>query len=116
MAKDQIMRWILNGVGGAGVTVRLCVRSGRITFYASNIPYPSEVLHAYQGTVTTSNTLAIDCITLFEHSRPYSLSRKRLRRSYVHTESIYISIVGDAPDSRFHLQTVEGKVTLGGYA
>ena len=113
MERDQIMRWIRHGVGGEGVTVRLCIRRGKVTLYVSSIPNPSNAVHDYQKTIEPEDNIAITCTTYFQHSRPIRGRRRRSEVSDTYTETVYISIVGQDNSSLITLQTANGNVTLG---
>ena len=113
MKKDQIMRWIREGVGGEGVTIRLCIRRGRVTLYVSSIPNPSDAVHDYRITITPEKNIAITCSTYFKHSRPIRGRNRRNQVSEDDTETVYISVVGQDNSSLVTLQTANGNVTLG---
>ena len=110
MQKDQVMRWILEGVGGEGVTIRLCIKSGKIRFYVSYLPNPSEVMNENQGTIAATSQLAVSCNTHFVGSIP---AARRKRSSQSSFEKIYISIIGKDEESVFSLSTSEGNITIG---
>ena len=107
------MRWIRSGVGGDGVTIRLCVRRGKITLYVSSLPNPSEAMNDIQETIAPENTIAISCSTYFIHPTPI---RRRTRRNQVIETSagtIYITVLGQDNSSLVSLQTANGNVTFG---
>jgi hypothetical protein len=113
MERDQIMRWIRKGIGGEGVTVRLCIRSGRVTLYVSSIPNPSDAVHDYQITITPEENIAIACSTYFQHSRPIRGRSRRNQVSEDYTGAVHISVVGQDNSSLVTLQTANGNVTFG---
>ena len=112
MKRDQIMRWIRKGVGGEGVTIRLCIRRGRVTLYVSSIPNPSDAVHDYRITITPED-IAIVCKTYFQHSRPIQGRKRRSSVSEDDTGTVYISVVGHDNSSLVTLQTANGNVTFG---
>ena len=110
----QIARWALDGVGGAGVTIRLCVRSGQLTLYVSHLPNPSEALHENQATIATTSKLAVDCSTHFKTASSInSPSRKRRQALQDSTTTIYISIVGRDNNTVYSLHSESGNVMFG---
>ena len=113
MERDQIMRWIRKGVGGEGVTVRLCIRRGRVTLYVSSIPNPSDAVHDYQKTITPEKNIAIACSTYFEYSGPIRGRKRRNQVSEDDSGTVYISVVGQDNSSLITLQTANGNVTFG---
>ena len=114
MARGQIMRWVLEGIGGDGVTIRLCVREGNVTLYVSYFQHPSEAVHENQETVAILDRVAVSCSTLFEReglllpTNPF-----RRRREEAEFTTLYISIEGLDNSSVFTLQTANGNVTYG---
>ena len=113
----QIARWALDGVGSAGVTIRLCVSSGKLTLYVSHLPNPSEVLHDDQATIATTDKLAMDCSTHFQNASSINsaLSRKR-RQVPQDSTTIYISIVGRDNNTVFSVYSESGNVTFGKFS
>ena len=109
IGRGQIMRWI-EYVGGAGVTIRLCTRRGRISLFVSHLPNPNEVQNDDHDTVGTTKRESVGCRTLFMAARYYNRDRRNTESD---TEIIYIAIVGDEDNSVFHLRTAVGNVTLG---
>ena len=107
------MRWIRKGVGGEGVTVRLCIRKGRVTLYVSSIPNPSDAVHDYQTTITPEKNIAIVCSTYFKHSRPIRGRTRRNQVSEGDTGTVYISVIGQDNSSLVTLQTANGNVIFG---
>ena len=109
------MRWIRKGVGGEGVTIRLCIRSGRVTLYVSSIPNPSDAVHDYRITITPEEKIAIACSTYFDHVhyRPIQERKRRNQVSEDDTGIVYISVVGQDNSSLVTLQTANGNVTFG---
>ena len=105
------MRWI-EYVGDTGVTIRLCVNRGKISFFVSHLPNPSEVMNDIQVTVATTNKKeSISCQTLFQKAEYQRQYDKRSVAS--DTETIYLSMVGNEDSTEFHLRTIAGNVTLG---
>ena len=110
------MRWIRNGVGGEGVTIRLCIRDGKVTLYVSSLPNPSDAEHDYRETITPDNNIAILCTTKhlkFKHRRPIPGRRRRDQVPEASIETIYITVVGQDNSSLVTLQTANGNVTFG---
>ena len=116
MARGQIMRWVLEGVGGDGVTIRLCVREGKLTLYVSHFQHPSEAVHENQETVTIIDRVAVNCSTIFTNEG-LLLNRNPVRSRREEAESkyttLYISIAGLDDSSVFTLQTAKGNFTFG---
>ena len=113
LAKNEIMRWVLNGVGGDGVTVRLCVRGGGITLYVSQVTTPNEEMHDSRSNIARTEELAIVCKTIF--NRQYHTPGTRGRRSSEQgeTTSLYLSIEGHDEMNTFFMQSGYGNVTFG---
>ena len=121
MEKDQIVRWTIEGGGGDGVTIRMCVRSGKLTLYVSYLPTPSEALHDNQVTIATTDKLAINCTTIFkettgshesEQNSPISGKRKR-RQVSQNSTTIYVAIVGEDNNTTFSVNSESGNITIG---
>ena len=115
VARDEIMRWILNDVGVNGVTVRLCVREGSITFYVSQLITPSEEIHDNKSTIAATDGLSTPCSTIFTQSyrTPGTVDRKR--RQQAPSSTLYLSIEGRDTMNTFVLQSGAGNVTFGKY-
>ena len=108
------MRWILEGVGGDGVTIRLCVRSGRITLYVSHLPHASNATNENQETVENSiGKVTISCSTYFQREGLVSNRNSRKRREVADSVTLYISIEGREDNSTFSLHTANGNFTFG---
>ena len=113
MERGQIMRWSKTIVGTEGVTVRLCVSMGNVTFYVSSIPNPNEAVHDIQGNI--DDTATIPCITYFMNSTLTHVHSRR-RRSQVSETShgtIYINVLGQGKNSSLTIQTANGNITFG---
>lgn len=113
LAKKEIMRWVLEGVGDKGVTVRLCVTRGSITFYVSQYVTPSEELNENQSTITSTKTRVKDCSTIFkrQHLRHVIVTQEHHRQ--VESSTLYLSIEGHDTLNTFILQSGNGNVTFG---
>ena len=116
LAKNEIMRYVLDGVGGEGVTVRLCVRQGMITFYVSQVTTPSEEMYDKKSIIAPTDKLAIDCSTIFTgtFSEPGTAEQTRERRQKPsQTTTLYLSIEGQGIINTFLLQSGNGNITFG---
>ena len=113
VAKDEIMRWILNDVGDEGVTVRLCVREGSITFYVSQLTSPNEAIYDNRSTIAPTKGLSVACSTIFTQSYRTPGTADRKRRQQVPTSTLYLSIEGQDTMNTFILQSGDGNVTFG---
>ena len=108
----------MEGIGDDGVTIRMCIKSGKLTLYVSYLPNPSEALHDNQATIASTDQLAIDCKTFFKESSDESGNslesgnRKRRQASQKFT-TIYIAIVGEAKSTEFSMNSETGNVTIG---
>jgi hypothetical protein len=110
----------MEGIGEDGVTIRMCVRSGRLTLYVSYLPTPSEALHDNQATIATTDKLAIDCITIFKETRGESensptdaLGKRKRRQVSQNSTAIYFAIMGEISNTEFSINSETGNVTIG---
>ena len=113
LAKNEIMRWVLDGVGGDGVTVRLCVRDGGITLYVSQVATPNEEMHDSQSNIARTHKLAIECTTIFNTQYHTPGTRGRRSSEQGGTTSLYLSIEGHDEMNTFFMQSGDGNVTFG---
>ena len=114
LAKNEIMRWVLDDVGDEGVTVRLCVTGGSITFYVSQYVSPSEDVNDNQSTITSTEKLATYCSTIFTRPRQvWGTVTKRNRHRRVESSTLYLAIKGHDTLNTFFLQSGDGNVTFG---
>ena len=112
MARNQIMRWVRNGVGGEGVTIRLCILDGKVTLYVSSLPNPSDAGYDYR-TSTPEDYIVTPCITYFQRSRRIRGRRRRDQVPEASIGAIYITIIGQDNSSLVTLQTANGNITFG---
>ena len=116
---DEIMRWVLDGIGGEGVTVRFCVRRGRITLYVSQVTTPNDEFNDEKLTIFTTAKLVKVCRTIFSgdyeiYHTPGTNDPERPRRQQIQSSSsLYMLIEGLDDINDFSLQTGEGNVTFG---
>ena len=108
VGKNQIVRWIMEGIGDDGVTIRMCIRSGRLTLYVSYLPTPSEALYDNRATIAIMNKTAINCETIFMDT-----SRKRKRRQASQNSTLYFAIMGEINNTKFSINSESGNVTIG---
>ena len=116
LAKGEIMRYVLDGVGGEGVTVRLCVRRGMITLYISQVAPPSNVLYDSKATIAPTDMLAIDCSTIFSGPGTFyepGTAERRRRQKPLQTTTLYLSIEGQGTINAFFLQSSNRNITFG---
>ena len=115
MVTGEIMRWVLDGIGGEGVTVRFCVRRGRITLYVSQVTTPNDELYDDHLTIFKTDKQAKVCSTIFSgtYQTPGTRDPERRRRQRAHSSSLNLLIEGQDDINDFSLQTGEGNVTFG---
>ena len=104
------MRWVLEGVGSEGVTIRLCVWNGMITLYISQFPNPNNVRNDHQATVATKHRLAVNCSAIFE-KEGYDYGNRQRRQQALLAGILYISIEGHDNVNKFSLTSTDGNVT-----
>ena len=115
MRRDEVMRWILEDIGGEGVTVRLCVRHGEITSYVSQVTAPNDVMYDNISTIGTTDKLAVDCSTIFTGTY-HMPGTKQKRQQASQTAALYLSIEGHDSVNTFSMQSGNGNVTFGKHA
>ena len=119
LVSDEIMRLVLDGIGGQGVTVRFCVRRGRITLYVSQVTTPNNEFNDDKLTIFKTDKLAKVCRTIFSgdyetYHTPGTRDLKRPRRQQTQSSSSHYMLIEGLDDiNDFSLQTGEGNVTLG---
>ena len=114
LAMNETMRWVLDDVGDDGVTVRLCVIAGSITFYVSQYVTPSKEINDNQSTITSTEKSAKYCSTIFTrpHQRLGTVTGRN-RRQQVQSSILYLAIKGHDTLNTFILQSGGGNVTFG---
>ena len=101
-----------------GVTVRFCLRRGRITLYVSQVTTPNDEFNDDRLTISKTDKLAKVCRTIFsgdyeKYHTPGTRDPERLRRQQTQSSSLYLLIEGQDNINDFSLQTGEGNVTFG---
>lgn len=117
LAKNEVMRWALNYVG-EGVTVRLCVTKGKITFYVAQNVRPNKEMNDNQSTVASTGKLAVDCGTIpifqeLHHKRGTDERDRRQEENNLQLSTLYLSVEGHDTLNTFFLQSGDGNVTFG---
>ena len=116
--KNQIVRWIMEGISDDGVTIRMCIRSGRLTLYVSYLPTPSEALYDNRATIAITDKTAIDCGTIFvdtssESNNNNNNSPRKRRQASQNSTTLYFVIVGEINNTKFSINSESGNVTIG---
>lgn len=114
LTENETMRWVLDDVGDEGVTVRLCVTTGSITFFVSQYVSPTKEINDNQSTITSTERLARYCSTIFTKPRQkWGTFTEQNRRRQVESSSLYLAIIGHDTLNTFFLQSGGGNVTFG---
>lgn len=108
--REDVIRLIMDGIGGEGVSIRFCVMEGKLTFYVSQLISPNRVVSDNSLTITSNEKTSIDCTTIFNQ---YPTSGMRKRRQQAQTSTLYLTIEGHDEMNTFVLQSGEGNVTFG---
>ena len=106
---------------GEGITFRICLESGRIIIYASDLPNPGPAQYGSRREVT-ANFLPLNCETIFfqageVNGSPNIRDNNRRRRRQVSSESdlipLYITLEGQDEENVFSFSSHDGNISIG---
>lgn len=108
----------MEGIGDDGVTIRMCIRSGRLTLYVSHLPTPSEALYDNRATIAITDKTAIGCGTIFVDTSSESINniisgKRKRRQASQNSTTLYFAIVGEINNTKFSINSESGNVTIG---
>lgn len=110
LSQGGTVRYVLE-IPEEGLTVKLCVTMGKVTFYGSyTISNPNNAIHDYKEEVTSNGKMACGDVFVVPVESTTNL-RKRLVSSSNTTSTLYIALEGGGEQNDFILETSEGDNT-----
>lgn len=108
--KNETMRWVIKKISQYGISIRFCIKAGKIAFYVSQGVPASKAINIMSSTITMTNELSIICKTEYIGDIFY---KRRRKRQVSQSPVIYLLVEGQGSINTFTVQSGRGNVSFG---